>query len=110
MLENTEDNQIVRPVLEPVCMLEQGASHRAAVSPCAPRAQVEPRQLLGDGFPPQPFSAGQGKGERRRRPLKGIFKKLVHFQEISLLFFFFSVEKLSPHELYENFCSFLLAS
>lgn len=38
MLENKENNQNVRRVLELFCVLEQGASHQAAVSPCTQRA------------------------------------------------------------------------
>lgn len=52
VLENKENNQNVRAILE----LEWGTAHQVAV-----KEQVEQLQLLGDGFPPQPFKLRAGE-------------------------------------------------
>lgn len=81
MLENKEKNQNIRPVLELVCVPEQGipTSHRAGRETAAPGDVFTPRSPLVQG------RAKEGGGIA----LKGLFQQPVHFQEISLLFFLF---------------------
>lgn len=62
VLENKENNQNVKPVLELVCMLEQGTSHRAAVSLCAQRAG---RAIAAAGGWFSPTALQLRAGERR---------------------------------------------